>query len=164
MERGYSIRQTSDGGFIVAGYTSSNDGDVSGNHGNTDFWVIKTDDNGVLQWQKCLGGSLDEEATSVKQTADGGYIVAGYTSSNDSDITGNHGGTDLWVVKLDNNGNIEWQKSLGGSAGEGGGYSNVMVEQCTNGGYFVASGTSSNDGDVTGNHGALDVWIAKFKF
>ena len=161
-ESGYSIRQTSDGGFVVAGYTSSNDGDVSGNHGANDYWIIKTDDNGVLQWQECLGGTGYEEAFSVKQTDDKGFIIAGYTSSNDGDVTGNHGSYDFWVVKLDSSGAMEWQKTLGGSGDDlGYGVRNVVVEQCSDGGYFVSGGTSSNDGDVSGNHGDYDYWLAK---
>ena len=98
-----SIQQTSDGGYIVAGYTGSNDGDVSGNHGrgSFDYWIVKLDETGKIQWQKCLGGSSYDEAYSIQQTSDGGYIVAGYTGSNDGDVSGNHGYTDYWVVKLD---------------------------------------------------------------
>src|SRR5689334_1581411 len=69
-----------------------------------------------IEWQKCLGGSFGDNATSIIQTADGGYAVAGTTESNDGDVTTvNHGGLDIWVVKLNSSGVIEWQKSLGGS-------------------------------------------------
>src|SRR5580765_2365387 len=70
----------------------------------------------AIQWQKSLGGSDGEPAGSALQTADGGFIVAGYCKSNDGDVTGNHGHTDYWVLKLDAGGNIVWQKSLGGSS------------------------------------------------
>ena len=95
-----SKKQTSDGGYIIAGLTDSNDGDVSGNHGDYDSWVVKLSSSGAIQWQKCLGGSDYDGASSIQQTSDGGYIVAGGTMSNDGDVSGNHGGADFWVVKL----------------------------------------------------------------
>ncbi len=95
-----SIQQTSDGGYIVAGYSSSNNGDVSGNHGESDYWIVKLDDSGSVQWQKSLGGTGEDVATSILQTSDGGYIVAGYSYSNDGDVSGNHGNSDYWIVKL----------------------------------------------------------------
>ncbi|HVX28799.1 MAG TPA: hypothetical protein VHB70_20795, partial [Parafilimonas sp.] len=113
-----SIQQTTDGGYIVAGYAASNNGDVIGNHGSADYWVLKLDASGNIQWQKSLGGSDFERANIIQQTVDGGYIVAGFSYSNNGDVTGNHGSADYWIVKLDSTGNIEWQKSLGGSAYE----------------------------------------------
>jgi hypothetical protein len=97
---GYSVRQTFDGGYVVAGQTYSLDGDVSGNHGNFDIWVVKLSATGVLQWQKCLGGTEYDDAYSIQQTSDGGYIVVGTTESSDGNVTGYHGNTDMWVVKL----------------------------------------------------------------
>ena len=117
-ELSISIHGTSDGGYIAAGYSNSIDGDVTGNHSLNDYWIVKIDNLGILQWQKSLGGTMDDVANSVKQTTDGGYIVAGYSYSNDSDVTGNHGNRDYWVVKLDSFGTIQWQKSLGGTAFE----------------------------------------------
>ena len=96
----YSVAVTPDGGYIVAGYTESNSGDVSGNHGSIDFWVVKLDGEGNIVWQKCLGGSGDDYADSVAVMPDGGYIVAGYTESNNGDVSGNHGEDDFWIVKL----------------------------------------------------------------
>jgi len=74
-----SIEQTVDGGYIVGGSTSSNDGDVIGHHGGIDFWVVKLDDTGNIQWQKALGGSNDDVVRSIQQTVDGGFIVAGFS-------------------------------------------------------------------------------------
>ncbi|MDD3111061.1 MAG: hypothetical protein PHU26_02060, partial [Methanofollis liminatans] len=68
-----------------------------------------------IAWQRCLGGSDDDRAKSVFQTADGGYILIGETGSTDGDVSGNHGGSDVWVVKLDATGAIEWERCLGGS-------------------------------------------------
>jgi hypothetical protein len=153
----FSIQQTSDGGYIAAGFTYSNDGDVSGNHGNGDGWVVKLDASGNLLWQKCLGSSDYDYAESVQQTSDGGYIVAGYTGSNGGDVSGNHGGGDGWVVKLDVSGNLLWQKCLGGSGGD----VIASIQQTSDRGYIVAGYTSSNDGDVSGNHGHMDAWVVK---
>jgi predicted NUDIX family NTP pyrophosphohydrolase len=157
IELARSIQQTTDGGYIVAGKAWSNNGDVTGNHGGSDYWVVKLDSIGIIQWQKCLGGNAYEEASSIKQTTDGGYIVAGNSSSNNGDVTGNHGGGDYWIVKLDNIGDIEWQKCLGGKDEE----SAASIQQTTEGGYIVAGYSKSNDGDVTGLHGTADYWIVK---
>ena len=153
----YSIQQVSDGGYIVAGYTKSNNGDVFGNHGDRDFWVVKLNSLGVLQWQKTLGGSGWDEAWSVQQTADGGYIVAGRTTSLDGDVTENHGAFDFWVVKLDSVGVLQWQKSLGGSMVD----IAYSVRQTADGGYIVTGESESNDGDALGLHGSLDYWVVK---
>ena len=155
-----SIQQTSDGGFIVACGTWSNDGDVSGNHGNADYWVVKLNSSGIIEWQKCLGGSDDEEAYSIQQTTDGGFIVAGYSKSNDGDISGHHGSTvysDYWVVRLNSSGNIVWQKSLGGSQSDRA----HSIKQTSDGGFIVAGYSLSNDIDVSGNHGHADYWVVK---
>ncbi len=96
----YSIQQTGDGGFIVAGETDSNDGDVSGKHGDADYWVVKLNSSGDIEWQKCLGGTFRDVAQSIQQIGDWGFIVAGSTESNNGDVSGNHGSYDSWVVKL----------------------------------------------------------------
>ncbi len=156
-DEAYSVQQTSDGGYIVAGYANSDDGDVSGNHGNADYWVVKLNGSGNIVWQKPLGGSGSEVAYSVQQTADGGYIVAGLSESNDGDVSGNHGNTDYWVVKLDSGGDMVWQKSLGGTDGDAA----YSVRQTADGGYVVAGYANSDDGDVSGNHGSQDYWVVK---
>jgi len=157
VDQAFSIQQTSDGGFIVAGGTFSNDGDVSGNHGIVDSWIVKLNSSGDIIWQKCFGGTDDDVAFSIQQTSDGGFIVAGYTSSNDGDVSGNHGSWDSWVVKLNSSGDIEWQKCLGGTDND----EAKSIQQTSDGGYIVAGETWSNDGDVSGNHGNSDYWVVK---
>ncbi|MGZ4035404.1 MAG: T9SS type A sorting domain-containing protein [Bacteroidia bacterium] len=157
FDYGYSVRQTADGGYVVAGYTESNDGDVIGNHGNGDCWILKLDAAGTIEWQKTYGGTSADNAQSIRQTADGGYIVCGYTESTNGDVTTNHGGGDCWVLRLDNAGTILWQKTLGGSDYDFG----QSIRQTVDGGYIVAAETNSNNGDVTLQHGNGDCWLVK---
>ena len=154
-----SILPTTDGGYIVTGSAKSNDGDVSGNHGDADAWIVKLSSSGAIQWQKSLGGSNEEIARSIQPTTDGGYIVTGSAKSNNGDVTGNHGGQDAWVIKLSNNGAIQWQKSFGGSDND---FAN-SIQHTTDGGYIVAGQAISNNGDVSGNHGATDAWVIKLE-
>ena len=165
-DEAFSMQQTADGGFIVAGNSySSASGDVTGINngpaGSTDYWVVKLDASRNIVWNKLLGGNQDDWGKSIQQTADGGYIVAGYSGSSASgDVTGtSHGSFDYWIVKLDGTGNIEWNKLIGG----GGSDKAQSVKQTTDGGYIVAgSSFSSTSGDVTGtNHGGLDYWVVK---
>jgi hypothetical protein len=156
-DNAYSVHQTTDGGFIVAGFSGSSDGDVSGNHGGWDYWITKLDTAGNLVWQKSLGGSWNDLAYSVQETIDGGFIIGGVTGSSDGDISENHGGFDYWIIKLDSNSNIVWQKSLGGSSDE----SAQSVEQIADGGFIVAGYSNSTDQDVSGNHGNDDYWVTK---
>ncbi len=157
-EHARKIIQTTDAGYIIAGETQSNDGDVTGNHGKSDIWVVKINAAGTILWQKTYGGTNGDDAFGIQQTTDGGYVIAGSTESNDGDVTGNHGGWDLWLIKTDGSGTILWQKTLGGTKGDGGG---VNVHQTKDGGYIVACSSESNDGDVSGNHGSEDFWVIK---
>ena len=102
-DRANSIQQTADGGFIVAGSTSSSGA------GGSDAWILKLNADGAVAWQKTYGGSNDDRADSIQQTADGGFIVAGSTSSFGA------GGSDAWVLKLNADGAVAWQKTYGGS-------------------------------------------------
>ena len=99
--------------------TSSNDGDVSGNHtsssGYSDAWLFKINSKGAIQWQKCYGSIGSESAECVIQSIDGGYVFSGYSEVNNGDVSGNHGNWDIWCVKVNSNGNIQWQKSFGGT-------------------------------------------------
>ncbi len=163
LDYGREARQTADGGYIVACLTASADGDVTGNHGGYEAWVVKLSSGGAMQWQKCLGGTGTDDAYGILQANDGGYVMAGKTASSDGDVTFNHGnGTDdYWVVKLDNTGNtIQWQRTFGGSSSEAA----RGIQKVPSGGYVVTGYSLSNDGDVTGHHGGTnknDYWILK---
>lgn len=153
----FDIQQTIDGGYIVAGVSNSNDGDVTINKGSSDYWVVKLTGSGAIEWQKSLGGGLQDIARSVKQTSDGGYIVAGHSNSSNGDVTGNHGSSDFWIVKLSMEGNLSWQKSLGGSQYDAA----HSIFQTSEGDYIIAGNTESNNGDVMENNGGNDFWIVK---
>lgn len=154
-----SIVQTPDGGYITTGFSKSSDGNATINHGDNDFWVVKMSATGTLEWQKTLGGSGDDQANSICTTSDGGYVIAGYTTSSNGDITLNQGYADYWIVKLNALGNIEWQKTYGGQNQD----IATSVKQTTDGGYIVGGHSSSNSGNVTGNHGSYtyDYWVIK---
>lgn len=156
-----SIIQTTDHGYIVAGYTLSNAGDGAGNHGLSDFLVIKLNSDGDRVWSRTLGGNYTDDAWSVTGTEDGGCVVAGETYSNDGDVQGNHDAThqypDFWIVKLKSDGSADWTKTLGGS-----GYDQALsIVHASDGGYVVVGQTYSTDGDVHGNHGDADFWVTK---
>lgn len=157
LEQAMSLVKTLDGGFLFVGDADSNDGDVFGNHGGQDFWVVKVDSLGNIIWQKCYGGTNGDNAFSAIQTIDGGYSIAGITSSIDGDITNNHGMYDYWIIKINNNGILEREKSFGGSNTD---WSNSILETI-DGGFIVAGETESTDGDVIGNHGDRDFWVLK---
>lgn len=136
FEWAYSVQQTSDGGYIVAGETS---------YRNMNFWVVKTDSIGNMEWNKTYGGAEIDVATSVLQTSEGGYLVAGYTYSF------GFGGVDFWVVKTDSMGNMEWNKTYGGRLDDFAG----CVQQTSDGGYIIAGKTESI------GSGEDDFWLVK---
>ena len=152
-----SFRPTTDNGSVIGGVTASKDGDVSGSKGKGDIWVAKLDANGNRQWQKVLGGSNEEQGAMVYQATDGGYIVGGNTLSTSGDVKNAHGGMDIWIVKLNSTGSIQWQKALGGSNTD----EIVCLQQTADGGYLVGGQTLSVNGDVTGHHGDYDIWFVK---
>src|SRR5574338_282593 len=92
-----SIKQCIDGGFIIAGESLSSDGDVSGNKGWFDCWIVKLDASGSIEWQKTFGGSSYDYAFSAQQTTDGGYVFAGTVGSSDGDVIGERGSYDYWI-------------------------------------------------------------------
>ncbi|MDB3905503.1 T9SS type A sorting domain-containing protein [Crocinitomicaceae bacterium] len=156
-EEGYDIKQTSDGGYIVAGSSQSSDGDLSSNSGSADYWIVKLDGNGNITWEKSFGGSNMDVAHSIKQTNDGGYLVSGISSSSNGDVTDTNGGRDYWILKLDPTGNLIWQKAVGGD-GTDVAYS---IDETDDGGAIIAGFSTSTNGNISGNHGDSDYWIIK---
>ena len=150
------IVQTADGGYLVGGSSSSNDLDVGGNHGGADAWLAKLDPAGNIQWQKSYGGSLHDYFYRIV-IADNGYLLVGNTNSTNQDIVGNHGQHDVLLIKIALDGTIQWQKCFGGTGMD----FSRCIAPTSDGGYIVGASSDSNDGDVTGNHGKLDAWIFK---
>ena len=136
---GYSVQQTSDGGYIITGKA------LSFSAGSYDVGLLKTAPNGNLEWLKLFGGTNEDCGNSVMQTTDGGYIVVGYTFSFDI------GAGDLWLIKTDSNGNLAWSKTFGGTNGDIG----VSIQQISAGGYIIAGSTASFGA------GQGDVWLIK---
>ena len=153
-----SMVRTDDGGFLLAGYSRSSDGDVSSNQGESDVWLLKVQANGALEWQRSYGGSMSEW-TFAYDVEDEGFLLTGITQSSDGDVVGHHGEGDLWLVKIGANGELIWQRCLGGSNADWG----YMQARTTDGGYVAIGYTYSNDGDVSGNHGVQDMWVVKLK-
>jgi hypothetical protein len=156
---GYTtISETIDGGYIFAATASLNGGDISGFHGGYDYWIAKLNKFGQIQWQKCFGGSLYDDAQSIAETKDNGYIITGDIESNDGDVVGLHGLTDGWVLKLNNEGQIQWQKCLGGKDED---WTTSIIES-KNGGFVVSGYSQSNDGDaITRQKRYGDIWVVK---
>jgi hypothetical protein len=128
-----------------------------GSIGNADVWVFKLDVSGAIEWQKSFGGTLIDEGRWVGLCNDSGYLIGGFTSSTDGDVTNPHGLTDYWLIRTDSSGTIQWQKTLGGN-----GIDECYVAEITNDGGIIASGkASSNDDDVSSNHGNYDFWVVK---
>ncbi len=148
----YSIKATTDGGTIVAGYTDSKDGDISAfpNREYWDLWVLKLNKCGEIQWEKSFGGTNYESARDIVQTSDGGYIVAGETNSTDGGVVAGYGGTkDIWILKLNALGNLVWQKRYGGNGLDIANHIHLLND----GSFYLLASSSSNDGNITGNHG-----------
>lgn len=147
----FSVQPTEDGGYIFAGRSTSNDGQLAGlgQHGDADAWVVKVNGEGVISWQKLLGGSNYDAAESLVATSDGGCTVVGQTASSNGDLSvqSRLGGSDMWVVKVSSGGGIGWQRVLGGSGDDVA----KSVQQFSDGGFVVAGnvGTASaSDGRV----------------
>src|SRR5271157_5658017 len=135
----YSVVQTSDGGYALAGYTNSFGA------GYNDFYLVKTDSTGKMQWSKTYGGAGDDEAHSLIKTSDGGYALAGSTDSSGA------GGNDAYLVKTDAAGNMQWNMTYGG-IGDDEAYS---IVQTSDGGYALAGYTTSS------SVGTYNFWLVK---
>ena len=159
-DRGESIIQTTDGGYLVAGYSSSSNGDFLGmNKGLEDAFFLRLSSTGEKQWVSNFGGQGGDFAFSAIATADGGYLLTGYTNSNDGDFNGlNKGISNIVVIKVNFTGGKEWIKTFGGSGVDKG----ESIAQSSDGGYVITGTTTSNNGDFLGlNKGNEDIFILK---
>jgi hypothetical protein len=163
QEKMQSIYQTRDGGYIIGGSSSS---EKSGEKtidgfGNLDYWIVKLDSKGIIKWQKTFGGIYMDELRSIEPTKDGGYIVGGYSNSPSSGnkTDDNKGIGDYWVIKLDKDGNEQWQKTIGGDQDD----QLSVVHQTYDGNYIIGGNSNSNSSNEKskGNESGTDFWILK---
>jgi len=134
-----SVIKTSDGDFVMAGYSYTN------SYGGKDVWIVKTDENGDELWNYHYGGIGNDQGMSLVESNDGGYVIAGYTTSSGS------GGTDMWLVKIDIDGGYEWDQCFGGSEDDWAG----SIDLTLDGGYIISGDTKSY------GNGGFDVWMIK---
>ncbi len=153
-----SISRTNDGNFVITAYSKSTDFDVpANNHGGGDLWVIKISTEGDIIWSKLYGGSDGDAGGTILQTNDQGYIISGSTSSSDGDVPSNQGGRDIWTLKIDSIGTIQWVSVRGGMDND---YSSGII-LTSDGGYLRFSYTASINGTFAPNHGGYDAWVYK---
>jgi hypothetical protein len=148
VNKAFSIKETIDGGYVVVGYTSQIEGRVSEH-----VWILKLSADGTVEWQKAYGGEGGDRANSVKQTNDGGYIVAGTTKSFGA------GDEDIWVIKLTAVGNIEWQRTYGTEKEDMG----FAIEQSDDGGYILACKVDLHFSFIKLNSSGVVEWQKTFE-
>jgi len=157
IDEARGIVSTDDGSHIIVGDTRSNEQDVSLNNGAADLWMIKISDDGDLIWNRSIGGSNFDVSRSINKTSDNGFIIAGSSRSSDGDVARNQGQNDAWIVKIDTNGQLLWETTVGGSNID---FAYDAV-QLANGTIIAVGETSSSDGDITENKGFTDLLIIK---
>ncbi|MDA0316778.1 MAG: hypothetical protein O2906_06375 [Bacteroidetes bacterium] len=153
----YDSIQTQDGNFLIMGSSDSDDVDINNNKGTYDFWVVKLNNTGTLLWEKSFGGTEIDEARTITSTADGNFLIAGDSRSNDIDLTTNNGAADVWIIKINSNGDLLWEKTFGGSSFDG----VKAIHKTQNNEFLVAGNSRSSDGNLTKNNGQNDAWIFK---
>ncbi len=145
--------------YLIVGFTGSNDGDVTFNHGNNDVWIMQTDSIGTLIWEKSYGGSLDDGGYRIFRSDNNSYYILGASCSSDGDISYDPypGSNDYWILKIDSVGNILWGKILGGNM-----LDQMWTGTTTDDGGILAFGwTGSEDGDISVYYGLYDMWMVK---
>ena len=165
-DNSYDLVESEDGYAIVTSY-ESNDGDVTGNHGDRDIWLLKIDKEKQIMWQKCLGGFANETPHHISNSEDGGYIIIGATDSNDGDVVGIHhqpgyDRKDIWIVKTNRIGELEWQHCFGGLGNEWFPYLHCVLKK-NDYNYVLAPITEGNSGDVDCDGDQTRGWIFEIK-
>lgn len=143
--------------ILAGGHTHSWDQHVAGYIGVGDLWLSCLSPSGQLIWQKCLGGSLFDEAKALYQTKDKNVVAVGFSESSDGDVLVNRGARDFWMIKTDSLGNLIWQKAMG-SSGVDIAYG---VTETFDGGIVAVGFSEYGDGDVSFNHGNNDLWVVR---
>ena len=153
-----SVQSTLDNGYIIAGQSASSDSMVAANYGKYDAWVVKLNASGGLLWEKNYGGTADDYALDIKVTSDDGYIMIGGSFSDNIDLSNNKGNSDIWVLKLEEDGTTQWSKNFGGKGVDFG----TSIQQTTDGGYILTACTNSG-GDIglPAGAGGNDILVMK---
>ncbi len=153
FDSGFGGMECFNGDFIVIGYTNSTDGDVVGNHGDYDIWILRLDASGSIIWQITFGGSGADLGLCIRQTMNGDFIASGTSASSDGDIVDAKGDNDMVAIRISADGNIEWKKNIGGSAGDRG----WNIIELAGGNFVLAGDSGSLDGDMPDtNNGEAD--------
>ena len=156
-DRSFGVVEANDGGLVMVGASESDDFDISNSKGSYDFWVVKVSAKGDMLWEKSFGGSGIDKAYAVVKTEDNAYAITGNTFSMDTDISKNNGESDIWLIKVSDDGDLLWEKTLGGTAFDAA----RGLGTTSDGGFVIAGNSKSTDGNATGNNGENDVWIVK---
>jgi uncharacterized protein YunC (DUF1805 family) len=159
VDEARSISQMADGNYLVIGDTRSSNIDVSQNNGAADVWIIKISPEGSLIWEKTLGGSSFDVGRSISKTQDDGFLIAGNSRSSDGVLDINNGQNDALVMKINNSGYLEWQKTIGGTEVD---FFNG-VEELIDGSIVAVGDSSSSNGDIIENKGFTDLLILNTK-
>lgn len=150
------IVETTDNNFIIVGSSDSADFNIKNNRGTYDFWLIKISSSGNLIWEKSFGGSNIDEARAITATHDGNFIVVGDTRSSDLDVSNNNGAADVWIVKFSPDGNLIWEKTIGGTSFD---VARAVSKTKDNG--FIIAGSSRSLDNGFENKGQNDALIIK---
>ena len=152
----FGVVETADNNYIIAASSDSEDFNISNNKGTYDFWILKISNNGTLIWEKNFGGSEIDEPRGITATNDGNFIIVGDTRSSDKDVILNNGGADLWMLKINSDGTLIWQKTIGGSSFDVA----RSIFKTQDNGYLITGNSRSSNTDFS-NQGQNDAWILK---
>lgn len=156
-ESGDKIIKNNDGSFIVIGSSFSDDGIFTDNHGFIDYSVIKINASGDVIWSKSFGGTGLDLAIDGLLDSDNNILITGYAYSNDGNFNQNKGEKDIWLLKLNQNGDLLWKKNIGGTDHD----ESFCLAEDSNGNYIVGVDSRSDDFDFDENYGNMDGWIFK---
>ena len=156
----YCMTKGADGSLTMAGYTTSNDGDVSGAKGSQDYWIINVSQRGRLNWQHVFGGSDADYAKTILTDKDSSYIIGGVTYSDDGDASASLGEGDFFTLKLKPDGSLAWKKHWGGSGTD---HLRSMVRHPVKDEYYLAGDSDSGNGDFSNAQGDADFAVIKLK-
>ena len=153
----YALSETQTGNFIIVGSSDSDDIDINNNKGTYDFWVLKISSSGDLIWEKSFGGSEIDEARDITITENGDFLIVGDSRSVDTDVLYNNGAADIWIIKINSDGELIWERTYGGTSFDG----VQSIKKTMNNDYIVAGNSRSSDVNLENNNGQNDAWFFK---